>query len=649
MCGICGYIDPRQKNELGLTERKARLMMDAISHRGPDDSGLWTSPEYGIALGFRRLAILDLSVNGHQPMVSADQQYVIIFNGEIYNYLDISSQLERRGYRFKGHSDTEVMLAAFTEYGIEEAVRQLNGMFSIALWDRQNNLLHLIRDRLGVKPLYYGWNNGCFFFASELKAIKANPNFQGEIDLTALGQYLQYSYVPSPRSIYQGIHKLPPGSMLTLRPAEANSPGQLRQYWELPPMSPSKGDKGYFDTLEELEGLLKESVRLRMIADVPLGAFLSGGVDSSAVVALMQAQSTRPIKTFTIGFEESEYDEAGYAKAIASHLGTDHTELYVTPQEAMDVIPMLPQMYDEPFGDSSQIPTYLVSKLARQEVTVSLSGDGGDELFQGYNRYRWAQKIWNSVSWLPGPSRNWLSSVLTSVPISRWDTWSEAATQLLPQRLRVPQVGDKVQKLAAILENGTPEAVYYQLVTFWDNPSGLLASTNGNDYTNPAFKKHTNEQSFEDWMSWIDIHSYLPDDILAKVDRASMAVGLEARVPLIDDHRIVEFASRLPRRMKQREGKSKWLLRQLLYKYVPPALIERPKMGFGVPINRWLRGPLRPWAESLLDPQRIKKEGILNPEPIQKKWLEHQSGSRNWQYHLWNILMFQAWLSSSRG
>jgi asparagine synthase (glutamine-hydrolysing) len=423
------------------------------------------------------------------------------------------------------------------------------------------------------------------------------------------------------------------------------------KYWALEPFRNNVAngfeERDEAEALEQLETLLKESVRLRMIADVPLGSFLSGGIDSSIVVALMQAQSSRAVKTYTIGFQEQQYNEAPYAKAIAEYLGTDHTELYVSPKETMAVIPTLPEIYDEPFADSSQIPTYLVSRLAREQVTVSLSGDGGDELFLGYNRYRWAEKIWGSVGWLPRPSRSWLTHLIQSVPVSRWDSLYKATTQFLPERLHITQIGDKMQKIATLMANETPEAVYDQLVTIWQNPKELIVSNSYKQFSQFPINSFEHKQTLGEWMSWQDIHTYLPDDILVKLDRASMAVSLEARVPLLDDHRVVEFATQLPYSMKYRNGKSKWLLRKLLYKYIPANLVERPKMGFGVPIGQWLRGPLQKWAQELLDPVQMKKEGILNSDPIQQKWREHLDGSRNWQYHLWNILMFQAWLNSN--
>jgi asparagine synthase (glutamine-hydrolysing) len=637
MCGICGFLQPGGSSKPDL-EHRVSLMATAIKHRGPDDDGIWVDAECGLAFGFRRLAILDLSAKGHQPMFSADARFTIIYNGEVYNYQELRTELEQKGYGFNGQSDTEVMLAAFSEWGVRAAVERFNGMFAIALWDSRDQQLYLLRDRAGVKPLFYGWNNGVFFFGSELKALKAHPRFAGSIDQGALAQYFKYGYVPAPQSIYEGIYKLPPGSLIALDPRKPGEQLRVEAYWHLERVTAKSarfaGDD--HEALDELERLLKESVRLRMISDVPLGAFLSGGVDSSAVVALMQAQSSLPVRTFTIGFREQRFNEAEHARMVAEHLGTEHTELYVTPEQAMAVIPRLPQIYDEPFADSSQIPTFLVSELARQQVTVSLSGDGGDELFLGYNRYRWAQQLWNSTRWLPKPGRALLHGLTRAVSPARWDTMLAGSGRRL-----APQFGDKLQKLGSIVMMDRPDEIYEQLVTFWPDSTELLTA----EHAAPQpVNGYTRDQLFAEWMSWTDLHTYLPDDILVKLDRASMAVSLEARVPLLDDHRVVEFAARLPYSMKYRRGSTKWLLRKLLYRYVPANLIERPKMGFGVPIDAWLRGPLHQWAADLLEPRKLEQAG-LHSEPVQQKWREHLSGSRNWQYHLWNVLMFQAWFT----
>ena len=619
-------------------------------HRGPDDGGEWTDEKTGIALGFRRLAIVDLSPAGHQPMISASGRFVMAFNGEVYNFGAIRSELEAAGLapEFRGGSDTEVMLAAFEAWGLEKAVQRFVGMFAIALWDRENRTLHLVRDRLGVKPMYYGWAGKTLLFGSELKALRANPGFDGTIDRNALSLMLRYDYIPAPYTIYRGYHKLPAGAILTVaadRPQEATPIA----YWsaksvaEAGVQAPFGGSDA--EAVEHLDGLLRDSVGLRMVADVPLGVFLSGGVDSSVVVALMQAQSSRPVQTFTIGFREESYNEAQHARVVSQHLGTDHTELIVSPEEAMAVIPRLPTLYDEPFADPSQIPTFLVSQLARKSVTVSLSGDGGDELFGGYNRYFWGRSLWKRMAGIPRPLRGGSAAVMNAVPPQMWDSLFRIAGPLLPAGARQRNPGDKMAKLAEIMGAEGPDDLYHALVSHWKQPTQLVDNS-----VEPltAFTDRSRWADLSDFtqrMMFLDTVSYLPDDILVKVDRASMGVSLEAREPLLD-HRILEFAWQLPMSMKVRDGQGKWLLRQVLDKYVPRALIERPKAGFGVPIDTWLRGPLRDWAESLLSESSLKRQGIFNPPPIRKKWAEHLSGRHNWQYYLWNVLMVQAWLEA---
>ncbi len=652
MCGIAGFFDPKVdtlKNGKEILDK----MTDTLIHRGPDDNGIWIDKDMGMGLGHRRLAILDLSPGGHQPMYSASGRYVIIFNGEIYNFMTLRKELEQESfYAWRGNSDTEVMLAAIEKWGIEEAVKRFVGMFAFALYDRKERVLYLVRDRIGIKPLYYGWIKGVFVFASELKAIKSHPYFSGKINLGALALLLRHNYIPTPYSIYEGIYKLYPGHILTLRcKKEKYLKPVISPYWSAKEVVET-GNKNPFsngekEAIDALESLLKDAIKLRMIADVPLGAFLSGGVDSSTVVALMQAQSTRPVKTFTIGFYEQDYDEARYAKEIATHLGTEHTELYVTPKEAMEVVPKLPTLYDEPFSDSSQIPTFLISKLARTQVTVSLSGDGGDELFGGYNRYFWGRDIWDKLKGMPYGMRMALAKSLTILSPQVWDAIFFRLDPILPRRLRQRNPGDKLHKLAGILGAKTPKEMYYNLVSHWRKPTNVVIGAEEplTVLTNPEKQAHLSD--FVSQMMYLDLVSYLPDDILVKVDRASMGVSLEARVPILD-HRIVEFAWRLPLHMKIRGDQSKWILRQVLYRYVPRKLIERPKMGFGIPIDKWLRGPLRDWAESLLDESRLRQEGFFNPLPILEKWREHLSGRRNWQHHLWDVLMFQAWLEKEK-
>lgn len=658
MCGIAGFIDVSCHKKANELESLIMRMADTMHHRGPDDKGTWIDAQAGIALGHRRLSIVDLSVTGHQPMHSACGRYVMVFNGEIYNYHEIRSELERaKGLLpWRGHSDTEVMLAAISEWGLEDAVKRFVGMFAFALWDRKGRVLHLVRDRLGEKPLYYGRMGDVFLFGSELKALRAHPAWQGEIDRDALALFVRYSYVPTPYSIYKGVYKLPPGTILSLE-VENQKPGHgdrglIKPYWQARQIAeagvaePFTGSNA--EAVEFLDSLLRNSVAGQMVADVPIGAFLSGGVDSSTVVALMQAQSSRPVKTFTIGFDEDSYNEAEYAKAVARHLGTDHTELYVTPQEAMEVIPQLPTMYDEPFSDSSHIPTFLVSELARRHVTVSLSGDGGDELFAGYNRHFWGRSIWLKIGWMPKSLRGVVTRLLTSLTPKQWDVFFGKFRHLLPKTIIQSTPGYKLHKLSEVLSVASPENMYHGLVSHWKFPSSIVVGGCEPITVITDREQWANLYDFTLRMMYLDLVTYLPDDILVKVDRAAMGVSLESRVPFLD-HRVVEFAWRIPLSMKIRNGQGKWLLRQVLYKYVPQELIERPKTGFGIPIDAWLRGPLRDWADGLLAEERLRKEGFFYPVPIRQKWLEHLSGARNWQYHLWDVLMFQSWLQENSG
>jgi asparagine synthase (glutamine-hydrolysing) len=647
MCGIVGILHPSRRAT--IVNGVLHIMVKTLVHRGPDDSGAWLDANAGIALGHRRLSVIDLSPEGHQPMISESGRYVIVFNGEIYNFQELRAQLEPLGHRFRGHSDTEVILAVVEERGLPDALKQFVGMFAFALWDRKEQVLSLARDRLGEKPLYYGWTNGTFVFGSELKALRAFPGWNGEIDRSVLALFMRHNYVPGPYSIYKGIYKVPPGTLLKVSGKSMDQSSEPFSYWSAKQVAEEGSQATITHNLEnaadQLDRLLRDAVLQKMVADVPLGAFLSGGVDSSTVVALMQAQSSRPVKTFTIGFHESGYNEAEAARAVARHLGTDHTELYVTPEEAMGVIPLLPGFYDEPFADSSQIPTYLVSRLARQHVTVSLSGDGGDELFGGYNRYFLGRSIWKTIGWVPRSVRKLGSHAIVALSPKTWDRLSRQLEFLLPRGIRVPNPGDKSHKLAAILAVRDPEAMYHGLVSHWQNPGAVVLDSEEPSTVLTDHSQWAELADFTQRMMYLDLVTYLPDDILVKVDRASMAVSLEARVPLLD-HRVVEFAWRIPLSMKVRDGQGKWLLRQVLYKYVPRELIDRPKMGFGVPIDTWLRGPLRDWAESLLAEDRLKREGFFNPGPIRQKWLEHLSGMLNWQYLLWDILMFQAWLEA---
>ena len=661
MCGFAGFLSPQGAR---WGEPVLRRMASSIARRGPDDSGYWMDGDAGVALAHRRLAIVDLSPAGHQPMPSGSGRYVIAFNGEIYNHLDLRAELQgidcraslpMTGVRWRGHSDTETLLAGFDAWGIEATVKKCIGMFAFAVWDKQTSVLTLGRDRLGEKPLYYGWQGqgegAAFLFGSELKALKAYPAFAAEIDRGALSLLMRHGYIPAPHSIYQGIAKLQPGCLLTLSLAERTP--KLMTYWSSKSVVEQGLAQPFTGTPEQavdaLESLLKDAVCKQMMADVPLGAFLSGGVDSSTIVALMQAvaqeQGGSPVKTFTIGFNESGYNEAEHAKAVARHLGTDHTELYVSPQQALEVIPKLPGLYCEPFADSSQIPTFLVSQMARAHVTVSLSGDAGDELFGGYGRYPFADKVWNKVATVPVGLRNLAAGALTGVSPSGWNRVLRPVQGLLPAKLAKVNMGDKLHKGAALLGVNSAVELYRLLVSLWVDPSAVVIG--GVEpltvLTDPACQPATDH--FVHQMMALDMLSYLPDDILCKVDRAAMGVSLETRVPMLD-HRVVEFAWSLPLDYKVRGEGGKWPLREVLYRHVPRELIERPKMGFGIPLHDWLRGPLRPWAEELLDEKRLRKEGYFHAEPIRQKWTEHLSGQRNWAPHLWSVLMFQAWLEN---
>ena len=640
MCGIAGVLSCRASG-LGPLVSK---MIGAIRYRGPDDFGIWCDERAGLGLGHARLSVLDLSPDGHQPMLSSSGRYVLSYNGEVYNFAELRSELEIAGQKFRGHSDTEVMLAAFEEWGIEEAVQRFVGMFAFALWDRVERQLTLVRDRLGEKPLYYGWCGESFLFGSELKALSAHPSWRGDINRAVLASYMRYGYVPLPHSIYRGICKLLPGAWLKI--SVNDQPGHMpvpTTYWSARgvAMQDPCTDLSDAAATDALDSLLRQAVGRQMISDVPLGAFLSGGIDSSAIVAFMQSQSSRPVRTFSIGFSESDYDEARYAKLVAAHLGTDHTELYLSAEEALNVIPRLPNIYDEPFGDSSQIPTHLVAALARKHVTVALSGDGGDELFGGYNRYFWGRSIWNRIGPVPQGVRHGVGRMMTALSPAAWDRIGK----LLPQRLQQPVLGDRIHKLASVIDVDGPGELYRRLVSQHREPGSLVVGADEAPIWADAEAAAFGRNDFTERMMFHDLVGYLTDDILAKVDRAAMAVSLETRVPLLDHH-LVEFAWRLPLAMKIRNGQGKWLLRQVLDRYVPRELIDRPKQGFGIPLDAWLRGPLREWAEELLDEHRLRREGYLHPAPIREKWSEHLSGRRNWQHGLWNVLMFQAWKPS---
>ena len=653
MCGIAGLFTASSLSGVDI-KTVARSMAQKLIHRGPDDGGVWADNHSGIVLAHRRLSIIELSDAGHQPMFSACGRYVIVFNGEIYNHLEIRKKLHSvkpsEAISWRGQSDTETLLAAVSRWGLEKSLKEFVGMFAFALWDKHEKSLYLARDRIGEKPLYYGLHKGVFLFGSELKALRAYPGFLGEVDRDVLRLYLQRNFVPAPYSIYQGIFKLPPASLLKITVADV-ARQQLPEpvsYWSLS-QAASTGQNNLFqgsedDAVLELERLLKQSISNQMIADVPLGAFLSGGIDSSAVVALMQAQSAKPIRTFTIGFSESDYDESKHAKGVAAHIGTEHTELFVSPSQALEVIPRLATLYDEPFADVSQIPTFLVSELARQSVTVCLSGDGGDELFGGYNRHINGPALWRKFGWLPSSIRGGLSKLLTATPPSSWDSIFSHTSAVLPRSWRYSSAGDKIHKVAGMLSAGSPDEIYDNLISQWQMPEQIVS---GPFQAHSTIRKSVCPAELADLehrMMYMDTTTYLPDDILVKVDRAAMGVSLETRVPMLD-HRVVEFAWSLPLEMKIKGNEGKWLLRRLLDRHVPRSLIERPKAGFGVPIDSWLRGPLRAWAEELLDNNKLIQQGFFDPAPIRIKWQEHLQGKRNWSHQLWGILMFQAWFN----
>jgi asparagine synthase (glutamine-hydrolysing) len=654
MCGITGIFGNLNKEEFEISINK---MSTALTHRGPDDSGVWVDNEDGIAFGHRRLSIIDLSSTGHQPMTSPCGRFTIVFNGEIYNHLQLRDLLDSHNNNLPwcGHSDTETLVVALSHWGIEKTLQQLVGMFAFAVWDFKEKRLSLIRDRFGEKPLYYGWSNGVFLFGSELKALQKYKGFNNKIDRDVLSLYMKYMYVPTPYSIFKDIYKLEPGCILQIdkgvKPpalplfAPFRDQGiNITQWYSISNMAQACQKNlitDQNDAVDLLEKTLLESVRSQLISDVPLGAFLSGGIDSSVIAALMQKVCKDPIKTFTIGFEESSFNEAVYAKEVSRHLGTEHHELYVTSSDAFKVIPHLPTLYDEPFADSSQIPTYLVSKLARESVTVALSGDAGDELFGGYNRYLWGSRVWNNIRWMPPIIRKTLGMAITKFPVKMWDNIGNT----LPTNSRVSSMGNKAHRMAHRLKKVKKlDDVYHSLVTegykeddlVINDQAALITKLDNHDIVSDIV------DSEHRMMLW-DSLTYLPDDILTKVDRAAMGVSLETRIPFLD-YRVAELAWRLPLDMKIKNGEGKWPVRQVLYKYVPRELIERPKAGFAVPVGQWLRGPLREWASDLLDEARIQREGYFNPKLVKELWGQHLSGRHDLAPRLWTILMFQAWL-----
>jgi asparagine synthase (glutamine-hydrolysing) len=686
MCGFSGFITS-DASVMVEAESIVKKMTLTIQHRGPDDAGIWIDSSSGFALGFRRLSILDLSSAGHQPMISKNGRFILTFNGEIYNHKELrlllnSSKFLHSNQFWNGHSDSETLLVCIEAWGLETTLQKTVGMFSIALWDNITQTLHLARDRFGEKPLYYGWINTdskvdtVFAFGSELKTLCEFPNFSNEISRDALALFMRFTYVPAPYSIYKNIYKLEPGCMLSLKTKiisdweggiKFSEPPRapfeqdgltIHRWWSLATVV-EKGAKQQFssevDAIGNLDLLLNDAVRSQSFSDVPMGAFLSGGVDSSCVVAMMQAQSTKQVKTFTVGIEEAGFDESPFARAVAQHIGTDHNEFFVSAKKAQEVIAELPTIYDEPFADSSQIPTHLVCKAARQQVTVALSGDAGDELFGGYNRYFWGARIWSRLSWLPYPARQAMGVVIQALPIGGWDALSRPVNALLPSAKKFVRVGDRVHKLATRL-NGVQnlDDLYKSLVSEWQDPAevvkgdswqiGIKLQVPSTMLTDPLPSVGTEQQQLR--MMYRDTMTYLPDDILCKVDRAAMAASLETRIPFLDQ-RVAEFAWRLPLNMKIRNGQGKWVLKQVLYKYVPKELIDRPKAGFSIPVGQWLRGPMRDWAEALLDEKRLEMEGFFYAKPIREKWLQHLTGRYDHTPSLWAVLMFQSWLEST--
>lgn len=629
MCGITGIFSP-QGFDAQQAPSLVRRMTDTLTHRGPDDSDVWLDAEAGIALGHRRLSILDLSPLGRQPMHSACGRYVIVYNGEVYNHLDLREELRPLGHEFKGHSDTETILAAVAQWGLEQALERFVGMFAIALWDRRERTLCLVRDRMGIKPLYYGQSGNRWVFGSELKALRAHGDFQGQINRDALSLFFRYGYIPAPHSIYTGTRKVLPGEVIRIRHDGKNASlwWDTRAVWEKGAESPFTDEAA---CIEGLDTVLRDAVQQRMLSDVPLGAFLSGGIDSSTVTALMQAQSMDKVKTYSIGFSSKNYNEAEHAKAIAEHLGTEHTELYVTPREMLDTVPDLPTYWDEPFADSSQIPTLILSRLTRQHVTVSLSGDGGDELFSGYSRYFWTQRVWNALKSIPLPLRRTGAAAAGLVPRSTFKAMGSLGQKLC-------------WRLDALKANDLPELYRY----FFSHLHDVDRFVPGSHAPTTAMDSAAPDSDLWRWMSNVDLQCYLPDDILTKVDRASMAASLEARVPLLD-HRVVEFASRVPTSMKVRDGEGKWLLKQVLYQRVPQRLVDRPKMGFGVPIQQWLNQDLKQWADDTLNIETIRRQGFINADEVERMWRDFRNGESHYCHRLWDVLMFQSWLNTQGG
>ncbi|MDA8985313.1 asparagine synthase (glutamine-hydrolyzing) [Candidatus Pelagibacter sp.] len=650
MCGITGFYSKTSS----IFDNVILKMNSAIAHRGPDGNNSWQDKNSGIVFGHQRLSILDLSRAGSQPMLSGSGRFIITYNGEIYNHLEIRKDLKRinSSIKWKSNSDTETLLEALEFWGIEKTLNKIIGMFAFGIWDKKYRILTLARDRMGEKPLYFGWqgkgNNKVFLFGSELKALKVHPEFNSEISRNAISLQLRHNYIPDPYSIYKDIYKLLPGHYLQLKENELkkNLLPNPKVYWSLIE-SAIYGNSNQLplnknNIQNDLEKRLQSSVKKQMISDAPLGAFLSGGIDSSTVVAMMQSQSNHNIKTFTIGFSEDDYNEAHYAKKIAKHLGTDHTELYCSSKTALEVIPKLPTIYDEPFSDSSQIPTFILSQLTKQHVKVALSGDGGDELFCGYNRYISTNKWSKTFNSIPIPLRKILSHLLKSISQNNWNYLSK----ILPGLNENTNLGHKIHKGANALEANTLSDLYYILSSKWQNPNAIVIGSKEQETSLTKFKPELSSLNNHQKMMVIDLITYLPNDILVKVDRASMASSLESRMPFLD-HELIEYVWKIPHSLKYKNGQGKWILKKILNNYVPKDLTERPKKGFGIPLDSWLRGPLKDWSENLLNEKRLSQEGYFNPKLIRDKWNEHLSNKKNWQHDLWNVLMFQAWVDSN--
>ncbi len=645
MCGITGYLQVGGL-ERGW-ERSITLMTNALIHRGPDAIGTWGDPDAGIALGHRRLSVLDLSCLGDQPMISPSGRYQIAFNGEIYNFRELRNELVQAGVGFRGTSDTEVLLAGFDEWGIEATIQRSVGMFAFAVWDTRSRQLCLGRDRFGEKPLYCAWFGNSFVFASELKSCQLHPGWHSRINRDALSLYMRHGYVPGPYTIFESAQKVLPGELWWIDPAQPNTI-RPEPYWSVESSvveslnDPFRGT--YNDAVSAIDTQLRETLSQQMISDVPLGAFLSGGIDSSLIVAMMQTLSDQRIKTFTMGFDDAKYDESSAAQAIADHIGTAHTMVQVTAKDALEVIPSLPFIYDEPFADSSQIPTALVARIARSAVTVALSGDGGDELFGGYSRYRWAELLWKKMDRLPVSMRKAVAGAIRMLPPERWNALVLSGRAPIPQRLRDPMAGDKLYKIAELFTERTSRSLYRQLVSLWTNPEALVLRSSETPTALTSRSIPASISGFTEQMMYLDAQSYLPDDILVKVDRSAMSVSLETRSPYLD-HRLFHLAWRLPFEYKVSEGLGKRVIRDVLAQYIPQSMFDRPKQGFSVPVAQWLRGPLREWAEDLLEPNQLASQGYLDVAQVRAIWSEHLSGHRNWQARLWSVLMFQSWLS----